>query len=790
MKEINKYLDTLKRFGEEKLKEYFEIKVLNLNKFDLVNSFLIYQSITSNQNLLIYLPDKQTKTQFYIPVILTVSLYEFINNYIDNNNIFEVGDILQRDKKRYKITSISNINVELKANDKYNTKIITPLENIQKNYIVTNATYLTTRRVITGFKAYKDFFTKTLNLDDKYGLPSKFKYKSIIVTDKKIVDELKKYKIENSSIHKAFPFRYITKSGTYSDNIPIDPMIYIVNDYQSAKEHIIDKGIKIKNIIFIGANKYQGRELDLSSDIANNIFENVILVGSADIQANSIPNLVKWKWTLPELYHFNYIEAKKITTKIVNDEIFESKLIEFNNLIKKIEQDYNVNLNKIYLYLKNIFPIVVPNSNSRLINQLDSLLDYFKTEAEEFIENEFFEIGEYDYYEIWEEIFEKFKSLIDYKKTDFSKYNILTSINKIDYVVVPKEFLEIWKEETNFKKVISFNEFKELKKNYNLKEFGKLNIVFLGFYGYNHLKEIIYNEFDITLLLYPIEKKSYDHYNNKIKNDTIKDIAESDRKKLTDISFNQTKTEETVSELLQRLFPKNSYREYKEYDYSERIENTLNYKVVFDDSETAMLEENKTILLKTKNEERPEKIKNIQKGDQIRIYGNASKEELYNIALEADEQGLFRKIEKSSVIWKRALNEYYKFNFSQVSDLLEDLRKNGLSITKEQTLKNWIDIDSNVKFPQKKKDLIVLRKIINDTEFNENFEEILLSRTYYNGIMIALGRDLSDDLTEFIKSKKKGDILKRFSDEQIKEMISQNAPLKVVKSINLYSDED
>jgi Mg/Co/Ni transporter MgtE len=56
--------------------------------------------------------------------------------------------------------------------------------------------------------------------------------------------------------------------------------------------------------------------------------------------------------------------------------------------------------------------------------------------------------------------------------------------------------------------------------------------------------------------------------------------------------------------------------------------------------------------------------------------------------------------------------------------------------------------------------------------------------------MIGLGRDLSDDLIEFIKSKKKGEILKRFSDEQIKEMINQNAPLKVVKSINLYKDEE
>ena len=789
MDNISKYLEILQRYGEKKLKEYFSIEILNLSSFELVNSFLIYQSIAKNQNLLIYLPDKQTKSQFYIPVILTLSLYEFINNYIDNNNIFEIGDILQKDKKRYKITSIGEVYVTMKSNDRYKTKITTTINKAQKEYIITNVTSLTARKVITGFDFYKEFFIKTLNLDDKYGLPSKFKHKSIIVTDKKIVNELKKYKIDNVSIHKAFPFRYIARTGKYSDNIPIDPMIYIVNDYKTAKKYIVDKGIKIKSIIFIGANKYQENELNLSLDIANNIFENVILVGSADIQANSIPNLVKWKWTLPELYYFNYIETRDVAIKIVNDKIFENKLVEFNTLIKKIEQDYNINLNKIYSYLKSIFPIVVPNSNSRLIKQLDNLLDYFKTEAEEYLENEFFEIGEYDYDEIWEGIFEKFKSLIDYKKTDFSKYNLLNSIDKINYLVVPKEFIEIWKEETNFKKVISFNEFKELKKNYNPKEFGKPNVVFLGFYGYNHLKEIIYSEFDITLLLYPIEKESYEYYSNKIKHDTMKNITESDRKKISDISFSQTIAEETVSELLQRLFLKNSDREYREYDYSERIENTLNYKLIFDDGEIAVLEENKTILLKTNNGERPEKIKNIQKGDQIRIYENDSKEKLYKIALDADKQGIFQKIEKSSIIWKKALSKYYKFNFSQIADLLKDLRRNGLSITKEQTLKNWIDIDSNVKFPQKKKDLIVLRRTVNDAEFNENFEEILSARTNYNGIMIALGRDLSDDLMEFIKSKKKGDILKRFSDEQIKEMINQNAPLKRVKSIKLCMDE-
>ncbi len=36
------------------------------------------------------------------------------------------------------------------------------------------------------------------------------------------------------------------------------------------------------------------------------------MIGSADISENSIPNLLKWKWTLPELDFFNYFATYPI----------------------------------------------------------------------------------------------------------------------------------------------------------------------------------------------------------------------------------------------------------------------------------------------------------------------------------------------------------------------------------------------------------------------------------------------------------------------------------------------
>jgi hypothetical protein len=105
-------------------------------------------------------------------------------------------------------------------------------------------------------------------------------------------------------------------------------------------------------------------------------------------------------------------------------------------------------------------------------------------------------------------------------------------------------------------------------------------------------------------------------------------------------------------------------------------------------------------------------------------------------------------------------------------------------------LKKWLNTNSDVKFPQKKKDLLVIKKTVNNQKLNDNILDIFKARSYYNGIMIALGRDLSDDIAEYIMTKKKGKTLKQFSDKQINEMVSNNAPLKIIKSIKVADDEN
>lgn len=780
MNDVNKYLELLSEFSERKLKEHFKIKKLEFDPFETVNSYLIYQTIRDyKNNTLLYIPDKETKSQFYIPAIFTLALYNFIDNFIDDTTIYEIGDVLQKSGNRYQIIRKSDTNFTLRGK---NAEITLKKSQIKK-YIITTAN-LKNRQVKLKFNSYRDFFKDVLNLNESE-LPSKFKYKSIIVTDKSIVSELKAYKINGEQIHKAFPFQYVTKSGKQTDNIPIDPMLFVVNDYETVRNHILTQNIAIRNITFIGENKYKEHYLEITEDLNNGKIENCLLIGSTDLSNNSIPNLRKWKWTLAELNYFNYFTTYPINKIITENSQFTLALNDFNNSIKQIEEEYGINLNELYKYVRNILPIIIPSSKSRLLTQLDNALIYFEKEGEDIVETILSDIGEYDYDDIWSEISDKFLALINSKKTAHYKFQKIKDFQKIDYLIAPKEYLEIWQEEIDFykvKNVISFKEFNSLTTVKNK------TIVFLGFFGYNHLKSMMYSSNKINILLYPQEETHLNNCENKLNKETYHELKSGDRKVISSISFKEIKQIENIDELINRLFSQDD--EVKiDPDYSESFTTNIIRELTFEnETEKLELDENKTVLLKIKHQERFEKVKNLKTGDKIRVYDNSSKEELYQVALEFDVNGEFTKIEEFSKLWKSELQSFYK-ECNSLNELHQLLVKNGLSIKNPLTLNNWVKPESDVKFPQKKKDLSVIKKTINSELLNHNYNDIFKYRIGYNRIMKSLGRKFSSEISDYIQHKRKGKLLKQFTAKQIQQFVDQNAKERIIKTIKAIDYE-
>ncbi|WP_159265456.1 DrmE family protein [Tenacibaculum maritimum] len=783
MNNVNKYLELLNEFSERKLKEHFKIKKLELDPFETANTYLIYQSIRDyKNNTLLYIPDKETKSQFYIPAIFTLAIYNFMDNFIDDNTTFEEEDTLQKGKERFVIQSIRDKKVVLIKKDKTNTRLPNVSLSSLKSYIKTNAD-ASSSKIHKTFSDYRSFFRNHIDGIEKE-VPSQFKYKSIIVTDKSIVTELKAYEVDGKKIHKAIPFQYIAKSGRKTNNIPIEPMIYIVNDYETARQYILNQGIRVRNIAFIGENKYKEHYLEITEDLNDGKIENCLLIGSTDLSNNSIPNLRKWKWTLAELDYFNYFTTYPINKIITENNPFTLALNDFNNSIKQIEEEYGINLNELYKYVRNILPIIIPSAKSRLLTQLDNALIYFEKEGEDIVETILSDIGEYDYDDIWNEISDKFLALINSKKTAHYKFQKIKDFQKIDYLIAPKEYLEIWQEEINsykLKNVISFKEFNSLTvKN--------KTIVFLGFFGYNHLKSMMYSSNKINILLYPQEETHFNNCENKLNKETYHELKSADRKAISGISFKEIEQIENIDELINRLFSQDDEAKINP-DYSESFATNIIRELTFEnETEKLGLDENKTVLLKIKHQERFEKVKNLKTGDRIRVYDNSSKEELYQVALEFDVNGEFTKIEEFSKLWKSELKSFYK-EYNSLNELHQLLVKNGLSIKNPITLNNWIKPESDVKFPQKKKDLAVIKKTINSELLNHNYNDILKYRIGYNRIMKSLGRKFSTEISDYIQHKRKGKLLKQFTAKQIQQFVDQNAKERIIKTIKAIDYE-
>ncbi len=786
MKDVTKYIEILIEFAERKLKAHFQIDKLGLDSFETINSYLIYQTITESKkqkNTLIYIPDKETKTQFYVPAIFTLALYNFIDNYIDDSTVYQVGDILQEDGNRYEIIKKTENGFTIKG---ANSILKYPNHQQIKRYTITTAEF-NARRAKLKFDIYKEFFSDILNIETQkkfVNLPSKFKYKSVIVTDKSIVDELKQHNIENRNINKAFPFQYIAKSGKKTDNLPMDSMIFIVNDYETARKHILDRGIKIRNITIIGSNKYKDHHREISEDLNNKRIENCLLIGSADTSENAIPNLLKWRWTLPELDFFNYITTYPIQKIDVENDEFSIHLENFDSIITQMENDYGIDLKELYKFVRNLFPIIIPSIESRLITQLDNMLVYFEKEGQNIVETAFYEIDKYEYEENWNDILEAYCKLVECKKGSQAKFDKFQDFNKIDFLVVPKEYLGIWSEEVKketIKNVISFKEFENLDTT-------NKTIVFLGFFGHSHLKSMIYNPNRISILLFPQEKEHFENSFNKFKRETYLELKNSDRNAISGISFKETEKVENISDLISRLFEQDDKAKINP-DYSDvNCSNIIKELTFENDDDVLELDENKTVLLKIQRKERFEKVKNLIVGDTIRVYDNSTKEELYQVALEYDTGGEFTRIEEFSKLWKYELKKYSK-KFDTLTELHQSLVEDGLSITNEFTLKNWTNVNSNIKFPQNKKDLSVLKKSINSDLLNENFNDILKYRLGYNRIMKSLGRRFSSEISDYIQNKKKGKLLLRFSENQIQQFVDQNAKERIIKTIKVIENE-
>lgn len=772
----NKYLDNLAIQSEERLLKSYKISNLHqFSNFEVINAFLINQAIEKEWNLLINIPLKDIKINFYLPTFFIISLicfsYNYVKNDIDISTQIKNGNIIQ-DLIDNKLYSVEDVGLEWIKIIGSGTRTIRLKYFTNGRYIITNYRTLNQKVSSKIFKAYQSFFNQVFG-SDSY-LPSKFNLKSIIITNKEIIEEVKKKSTYN---YKAFPFQYITSNGVRNDNLPIDPLIYIVHDYSTCKEYILDKReCELESIIFIGDTKYRDLIPDILNEKAKGKFKSCVFIGSEEVSNLSL--IRKWGWKTEELSYLRKVTLRDISPILIEHQELTDKVRHFQKVIREIEQKYTIDVLSEY-YNKYVREVL----RTLLERQADEL--YSRFEDNTILVDKFRDIGLDDYWLYLDNINSCFLDLIEIIKKDNKKHSHLISKREhFDYIIVPSNLLGLWQREIKTlgylnTKLCSFNDF------CNSTDLKNKKILLLGLYNYSNykqLKKIVIKEGAVFILVYSEEMELLKSYDKLYQKEMENEFKSKDREKLSGIKYPEDTEEEKLNSLMERLINR------EDADYIEKDDSyeEVFYEIIFDDNEIKEIEANRLVNLKEGNSLVKTRVSCLKHGDQVIVYDNISREKLNEIAKIKHDQ-ILQEIKQYSNLWKNALRQYCEFTLdSDLTRLHAVLNINGLDIG-ISTLKKWMNLKDKDLFPCQDKTLYMIKKTINNKDLSDNFVKLIKNKKTYRSIMIDIGKSLSKEIKDYIESdfKEKGDILSYYSDEEIKELVVKNAPSKKIKNIKI-----
>jgi len=577
--------------------------------------------------------------------------------------------------------------------------------------------------------------------------------------------------------------------------------LYLVHDYETFKEHVLRNDSKIETVVVIGKNKYKEEILTkLKRDIREELIPSAIIIGNEPIEDTS-EQFLKWNWTFPEFAKLSEMPVSEIHSIDVGNSSFITAISNYLNDIKALECEHAINLSPLFRFRKYLYSSIEPiNQNSRLRNYVEYVKQLMTKETAALIgdalycQNKNPQQHQEKSTGLINEIFNKYSNI---------KLNALCLKKDFDVLVVPDFHVKIWKDEFKVHgKILSFNEFIEEQSSTK----ATIKAIFLSLFGYNKNNKAYYSPNELVdfihktshqyyFLCYPDEAALLKALLNIDFNNLLSEYKSEQRKALTGIEFHIKPKVVEVSELIEE-FNLRSEKETKANEHEiEQIQ--INYLLSFAEPPEIVCDGSKYVLLETASGKYKERISNLRTGDWIRVYSNVSKEKLFDIAVSEDKEGRLKTIDGDSKIWKAALSKYFKDKFIanpffMENDLLNELKIKGSTITNISTIKKWMKIDDKEKFPSTLQNLVSIKELIQNSELNTSFESIKRSRRLFRSIMIALGRDLSDEVMDYVVTceKSKGKILSRFSAEEIKLFISQSAPLRKIKTIEITEADE
>ena len=737
------------------------------SKFDDINIYLINSALEKKYDLWLDV-SKIDLESYYQPIVFAL-VVNFLEKNVSrtynlrsnlNTNV-RVGKKYEKGKKIYEVTEVMTDNdgrekVKLQCTAKGSDEITICYLEYFDEYVEIDKDAGSRPTLLEMGKLMKDIgYNKII---------ASYAHKFAIVCSKKhFIDSF-----TNISL-KALPYEYITRTEKLKPNRPLkDFMFFVTTDYEAIQEYVFDEEeIDLDLIIFFGSRSSQ----QVNSDLARGSVKQVIYINDEKPKADEI---VKWKWTPPELQYFktSLEESFKNPICVVNKE-FEELKVNFVNFLDEVSTQNRIDLDYLYPYFTYLYSIVILSQNSRLNNKINDLSD----RVNNIIENRLFQdlksIGQDP-----EPIIDKLSiiyadALKQLSLENNAKTRHLKEMVRTDFLLVPSEqTLDVWKRELNKigwrnTQTITINKLQNIDQ--------KSSVTVIAIKDLDLFKKLFGGIHDVQWLLYGAEYIDFKSYKTKYNNELIKELKSPDRKKLTGIDFPIAEQDELPSDMITRIIEQRSHglKDFKinEFDHIEK-------RIIFTDGTEIVRSINSSLvwLDKQKNDKAVKYlVGDLRPDDTVRVYENTHKDKLFEILSESDEDGEFKKILDHSHQWKKELKNYCttEDRFTEIAEKCE---------VAVSTVKLWLRKSSNTKFPQEMVGLVDL--------LGDDFDSILESKENFGSISIAIGRDLADDVTDYIISghREIGPTLNQFDFPTINKIAEQNMQTKVIEKIITLND--
>lgn len=342
--------------------------------------------------------------------------------------------------------------------------------------------------------------------------------------------------------------------------------------------------------------------------------------------------------------------------------------------------------------------------------------------------------------------------------------------------------------EKNDLKNIEIDRYKKFikRKEEELKEYYIIGYFLEGYRDF----EIYHNlSVNVNLFLYEFEERLYKVYLNKYKSKMENELQSEDRFFISGIKYEAPAAiSVSISQTLQNIIDRTKDWNEKEFDNNiddpdessnEYISFQIEYEGFLDidilKSTDSVFDEKNNLI----------KVNRLKINDKIRVYKLDFGEILLNTAMEFQTE-IFNEIENHSKLWKNVLIEVYSKTYKKdITNLHFHLKKHGVRVLQSTVINNWIH--GKTKFPKSDKAIKAIYEISKDIRLGLSFNDIIKSKRIYNSTMISLGRDLKEEIKNFLVNGNIGEIMQKnnITPETLKRVIDQQMPLKKIKNISI-----